>query len=228
MKTSVPLICGCGEPFLAEATGTALPKIKRCPRCGSPLFFTDPLGNVVGLRILSRAHSELIDQEDFTLTIILSAMAVECEMSRLFIHWKGMDQMRAKQTGIMPAKEEVDMWAKEWKKLFSLGKRLDELSTLLTGQNFDSFLSQNSGLLNAIYSKYSAFKSHTSPKEGFQQELFNRRNTVLHHGQIDFMQGEAEICYTLASGLTNILKQMNNQRIAVLDAALEAERAALK
>jgi len=226
MKTSITFQCGCGEPLKADATGTALPEDAHCPKCGRAQWFVPPLGNVVGLLVLGRAHSELTNG-DFTLTIILSAMAVECEMSRLFIKWKGLDQMRANQTGTMPTQAEEDVWVDEWRSFSRIKRRLDELSKLLTGQDFNELISQNSGLLSKIRSKYPALKSHVSPKDFFQQELFNKRNKVVHHGEIDFKEEDGEMCFALASTLTNILKEMDNKRIAALDAAHEAERIAL-
>lgn len=64
------------------------------------------------------------------------------------------------------------------------------------------------------------------PQEFFQQELFNKRNKIVHYGEIDFKKVDAEMCFALASALTAILKRMDDKRIAALDAAHEAERAA--
>lgn len=224
MKTTMPFLCRCGESLKVEATGTALPQDIHCPKCGIAPWFIPPLRNVVGLLALGRAHSELTNG-DFTLTVILSAMAVECEMSRLFVKWNGIDQMRANQTGIMPTQAEEDLWIDEWRSFSRIKRRLDEVSKLLTALDFNEFISQNSGLLSGISGKYPGLKSQT-PKDFFQQELFNKRNNVVHHGEIDFKKADGEMCFLLASALTDILKEMDNKRIAALDAAHEAERVA--
>lgn len=223
MKFSQPFQCQCGEPIRVETSGTALPKDTQCPNCGASIWFIEPLGNVVGLRILDRAYSEL-QNGDYTLTIMLGAIAVECEMLRLFIKWRGLDQMRANHTAVMPSKAEEDAWGKEWRKLSRIGTRLEELAKLLIGQDFDSFLSQNANLLNPVYTTYPGLKSRTSSKECFRLELFNRRNKVLHHVEIDFGKSDGEMCFELASTLTSILKRMDDHRIALLETALAAER----
>jgi hypothetical protein len=169
------------------------------------------LGDFVAMQILNRASSEL-EHGDFTLVILLSAMAVECEMQRLFIKWKGLDQMRATATA-MPRQADEDAWADEWRKLFSVKKKLDALSKLLTGEDFDSFVS----------TKYPAV-SCASPKDCFQKELFDKRNMIAHRGEIDFTQADGQRCFALSSTLRQIMKDMDAKRLALLDAALAAER----
>lgn len=226
MLSSFTVRCQCGELLSFTASGTDLPKDGCCPKCDRSTFFVQPLGNVVGTRLLSRAASEL-DKGDFTLTIVLSAMAVECEMQRLFIKWKGMDWMRSKATGNLPTSAEEDVWEEKWRQLFRINKKLDRLSKLLTGTDFDSLISKKAAaILSTVYTKHPSLRSYSSAKECLQQELFNKRNKIMHSGQIDSSQVDAEVCFELATALTNILKTMDEHRIALLDAELSAEQEA--
>jgi hypothetical protein len=78
MKVSFPVTCPCGETFLVHVAGTQFPKSAPCPRCDTAIWLVEPLGNVVGMAILSRAATEM-KNGDWTLAIVLAAMAVECE-----------------------------------------------------------------------------------------------------------------------------------------------------
>jgi hypothetical protein len=79
MKFSFPVPCRCGETFQVPVTGPELPKSAQCPKCELTTWLVTPLGNVVGMAILGRAATEL-KNGDWTLAIVLAAMAVECEL----------------------------------------------------------------------------------------------------------------------------------------------------
>jgi hypothetical protein len=49
------------------------------PICDTAIWLVEPLGNVVGMAILGRAATEM-KNGDWTLAIVLAAMAVECEL----------------------------------------------------------------------------------------------------------------------------------------------------
>ena len=85
MKFSFPVICGCGETFAVNISGMQFPKEAKCSKRESTGWLPDPLGNIVAMAIRSRAWAELKD-EDWTLALVLSAMAVECELAYLFMN----------------------------------------------------------------------------------------------------------------------------------------------
>jgi hypothetical protein len=150
-----------------ETSGTQMPEDRQCPKCHTALWFIRPLGNFVTARILSRTSSEL-ESGDFTLVILLSAMAIECEMSRLFIKWKGIDLMRTTSAG-MPNQKDEEKWEEEWRKLSRVGKRLDEMSKLLTGRTLTRLSLTNTPLSAAsvhqriAYSKSFSTNATKSP-----------------------------------------------------------------
>ena len=46
----------------------------------------------------------------------------------------------------------------------------------------------------------------------FISELFHKRNRIVHFGEIDFQQSDAEMSFTLATTLSQILSAMDKQR----------------
>ncbi len=214
MKFSFPVTCGCGETFLVNVSGTQLPKSTECPKCHLTIWLVEPLGNVVGMAILGRSETEL-KNGDWTLTIVLGAMAVECELVYLFMRWNRIDVMLVRN----PNDADDDGWEEQWRDdVRTVAARLDKVSSLLTGQPFNLFLSQNSALLQAVHARYPAAESAASPKEFFVKELFHKRNRIVHFGKTDFQQPDAEMCFTLATTLSQILAAMDEQRRRTLEA----------
>ena len=97
MKYLLPVSCSCGESFAEDVVGTEVPETVHCPRCGSPIDLIAPLGNVVAMAILSRARTEF-ENGDWTLTIVLSAMGVECELVFLFMKWSRLDPISCRKS----------------------------------------------------------------------------------------------------------------------------------
>src|SRR5215472_10851513 len=92
MKFSFPVSCNCGETFSVYVNGNHSPKDAQCPKCRTTIGLVDPLGNLVRMAIMNRANAEFQDG-DWTITIVLSAMAVECEMAYLFMKWNRVELM---------------------------------------------------------------------------------------------------------------------------------------
>ena len=109
-------------------------------------------------------------------------MAVECELARLFMKQNEVNLMDIR----VPTPADQDKWAKQWRKLNSVGARLDKVSTLLTGVDFDSFSSCNPRLLKRIHAKYPTLTGVHFTKDFFIKEFFHKRNRIVHRGEIDF------------------------------------------
>lgn len=219
MISSVPVRCPCGHQTTLEVSGTQDIKDTHCTECGMPLWFVRPLGNFVGIRILNRAWAEL-KNADFTLGIVLSAMAVECELTRLFMKQNEVDLMNTRT----PTPADKEGWEEQWRKWNSIAVRLDKVSTLLTGVDFDSFLSCNPRLLNRIHAKYPTLTVVHFTKDFFIKEFFHKRNRIVHRGEIDFKQPDGEKCFTLAATLFQVIKEMDDQSTKALDAKHAAQK----
>jgi hypothetical protein len=213
MKFSFPVTCGCGETFPVHVSGTHLPKSADCPNCHAPIWLIEPLGNVVGMAILGRAETELKDK-DWTLAIVLAAMAVECELVYLFLKWNRVDLILTRN----PTDADEQEWEDQWRKWLSIALRFDKVSEFLTGQSCDSFLGTNASLLKALHTKYPASAAAASPKDFFIKELFHRRNRIVHYGEINFQQTDGEMCVFLAAILSQILAAMDAKRRSALKA----------
>jgi len=213
MKFSFPVPCNCGETFAVYVIGTQFPEDAQCPKCNSTIWLVPPLGNLVGMAILGRANAE-VQGGDWTIAIVLCAMAVECDMAYLFMKWNRVELMAIRD----PNGTDEEAWETEWRKILGVAPRLDKVSSLLTGKPFDLFLSQESRLLQSLHMRCTASTAVESPKEFFIKELFHKRNKIVHFGEINFQKADAEMCLRLATTLTQILRAMDAEGSRALDA----------
>jgi hypothetical protein len=131
MKSKFTVTCSCGQQSTVETTGTQDPKDLQCSACGTAFWFVRPLGNFVGTRILGRASAEL-QNKDFTLAIVLSAIAVECELARLFMKWNEVDLLDTRRA----TQADTDAWSEKWNKWTRIVVRLDKASALMVGDSY--------------------------------------------------------------------------------------------
>src|SRR5258707_4992560 len=133
MKSSFPIRCQCGYEIVLEPVGTDSFKDTSCPNCHSAICVVD--NGFVSTRVFNKSFSEL-HSGDFTLSIIFSAMAVECELARVFVKWKEID------LGLPPDvtqadRDSWDLLLRQWAKIIV---RFDRVSEFLTNQDFDTFV----------------------------------------------------------------------------------------
>lgn len=205
MKSSITIPCPCGKQVPLEIIGSRLPKDARCQACGVTIHLMDPLGNIVTMLLMERARQELLSG-DVTIATLLGAVAVEAEMAYLFFKWKAIDSQKV-PSNITP--EDRNQWEDEWANMRSIGKRLDELSRLLTGKPFDEFARSNMKLLESALTGY---KPAASIKDFLQEQFFDKRNDIAHYGKIDFQEADGKQSLSLATTLLNLLRAMDAKR----------------
>jgi hypothetical protein len=205
MKSSITIPCRCGKQIPLEVTGSELPDHAKCVDCGIVTHLMEPLGNIVSMLLMVRAKQELA-HSDFTISTLLSAIAVEAEMAYLFFKWKGIDSGKLPIQHTPGDKEQLEG---EWADMRSIGKRLDELSRLLTRKPFDEYALQKKDVLKP------ALISHdpaTSIKDFFQNQFFDKRNDIAHYGKIDFREEDGARSLSLATALLKLLHAMDSTR----------------
>jgi hypothetical protein len=162
---------------------------------------------LVSARIFNKSRAEL-SSGDFTLSIIFSAMAVECELARVFVKWKGID------LGVPTdaTQADRDSWDKQLRKWNNIVLRLDGVCTFLTDHDFNAFVPTQNGLNNSVHKRHPDAVYFQSLKKYFEEHLFWKRNLIVHHGKIDFTQSDAEACLHAAETLFQIISEMDLER----------------
>ena len=160
--------------------------------------------STVSVRVWYRAQAEL-RQQDFTLCIILSAMAVECELAHVFFKWKKIDQQMSNlKMDMTPTQAQLDAWEDQYRKWARITQKLDEVFQLLTGIDFDSFIGTRPTLSQQLLTSHPELED-ISPKKFFEERLFWKRNAIIHFGRVDCGEPEAASCLKLALSLYTVL-----------------------
>jgi hypothetical protein len=200
-----------------EVSGSQLPEYAKCSDCDASISLVQPLGNIVTMLLTARAKQELA-HNDITICTLLSAVAVEAEMSYLYLKWRAIESQK------LPADQTLEdkkQWEEECTNMRSISKRLDELSRLLTGKPFDEFACLNKELFKPSLIGY---KPATSFKDFFQEQFFQKRNQIVHYGKIDFGEADGTQSLSLATALLDLFRAMDTRRINILDEAHKKAR----
>lgn len=198
--------CECGGELIFLATGEAEFNPAECPSCKKTAFLLDPLSvSVTAERLLCRSKVEL-DNGEFSLSIVIATIAVESYLTRLFLKFKGMATYET--TFQLPSKSMEEEWEKEYPRSGGFVKPSDFVSKHFTGQTFDQFVMSN----NVVAAP--AFLGLPNPNKAFpsryfQDELFKRRNRIVHWGYVNSTKQEAEHSHQIAVAIVTILREMD-------------------
>jgi hypothetical protein len=211
----VPLSLQCSQCAAPETIRIHLDKYSfewTCPKCGleHPSFLAYEL--TIGWRLLLRSGYEISPEKDFAMGIVMAAMAFETELSRLFGKWKMIDQ--EKHGG----KFDLDACEEELRNKYrTIVEKIKGVSRLLVGKGIDEFVSTHSELTGQIRDGFPNLLRIGFLVEGFKKNLFEKRNKILHWGDVKHSNEEALQCYNLAQMGLLILRAMDLERREALE-----------
>jgi len=194
----------CGCTVLLSAYGDGPWQDTSCPACHCPVGLMDPLSvSVTTERLLLRSKAE-VNGGDYSLAIVIGAIAVESFLTRLFLKLKGMTHYAT--TFNLPSPVQEEDWEKEYPRSGGFTGPADFVSKNITGMPFDDFVRKNN-LAMAIMARFPA--AQVSAKQYFQDELFKLRNRIVHWGYVNSTEVEALRCHDLAVSIVSILREMD-------------------
>lgn len=176
-----------------------------CANCGSQNSIQSSEKWTLGWRILEKAKSEFLTNQDYSTSIVFSAMAFEAELGRIYVKWRRIDTMGS---GRMPLDEEFD---EEYRNLGrTIAEKIERVTELLDPRGFDAFAS-DSELADRIEIGYPTL-SVGSLAADIQRAVFWPRNRILHAGYMDSTEEEAKRVHNVASIGLDLLKRMDSAR----------------
>jgi len=176
-----------------------------CENCGSENSgFFDP-DVTIGVLLLERSGHEIRTERDYSMGIVMAAMALDTELSRLFGKWKEFDAHRAG----LPFDREV--CEKELRSFKTIDQKIEAVSHLLVRKGIDEFVSTHQKLAEVISSGFKSIRLGSLAKD-FQEHLFWPRNKLLHWGDVKHSEEDAARCYSLADCGLRILHEMDHER----------------
>jgi len=206
IKIPLQLECHqCREPATIKIHLDATSFDWTCPRCGfyHPSFFGTDV--TIGFLILERSRYELLQEQDFSMAIVLSAMALDSELSRLFGKWKQIDEELA--GGVF----ERDRCESELRDFRTIDRKIQAVSNLLVGKGIDDFVSSCSEVRQQIEKGFRSVRVGTLAKD-FQEQLFWPRNKIVHWGDTKSSYDDAARCYSIAQLGLSVLRRMDEAR----------------
>jgi hypothetical protein len=221
LKFTYEVPCSCGGTYFYSVYGDAEFGPARCSKCGLSAPLIDCLSvSVTAERLLRRSKAEL-DGGDYSLSIVIGVMAVESYLTRLFLKLKGMEHYAAKFE--FPDSMQEAEWEKEFPRGGGFPGPADFVSRRLLRMTFDEFVGSSAEAC-AMFSRLPE-SSGANPIRYFQDQLFRRRNRIVHWGYVNSGATDGQRCYEATLTLISILREMDKATDWVAFATKIAEAA---
>ncbi len=151
---------------------------------------------------------ELIETEDYPLSIVFSAAAFECELSRLHFKWS---DITALQSGKQVSDGELEELLRKHR---SIDVKIEEVSKLMDPLGFQEFVKSSTDLRQIVTEGFPSLHLNSLTSD-FQQKLFWPRNRVLHLADISFKKADGVRCFNIATLGLRILEELDKERMNV-------------
>lgn len=181
-------------------------EVKAKCKCGYDIsgFFDNSF--TTGVKLLFKSKYEYLNNKDFSLSIVLSAMAFECEMSRLFIKWKDIESIRQRNRMNDEELEEL------LRSFGSIDIKIEIVAKLMYSDGIIEFIKKNENLSNTINDGFKTITINNFPKD-VKKELFWKRNRVLHLAKSDYFPEDAKVCFNISQLGLMIFAELDKYRI---------------
>lgn len=211
MKIPIRLkICGCGGEslvwFMLEDTDIRY----KCAHCCKEQNLG--IQNLrIAIKVILRAQYELFENKDYSLSIVLSAMAFECDLNRLYKKWKMIEAMREKK--IFLSSEHFHDALRRMNRIFD---KFKSTADLMTDHGVTGFVNNSPDLERLISDKFVCVpleRVKKDLKEAFEENLFFPRNNIIHAAK-QYDEKAAKCAREFALLGMTILEKMDDAKIA--------------
>jgi hypothetical protein len=169
----------------------------KCSACRATIYSTD--NSTIGARVLSRAQQEAV-AADFSMAIVLAAMALECHLAFVFFKWKKIDHLM--QTGANNSARQDRLWEREYGKYSSVKEKFNAVAKLLVGGNVRTFVS------TMHVNNHDNFRRPNC--DALHKGLLEKRNKIVHAGKLDYSRQDAQQALSQASNAFAIISAMES------------------
>ncbi|MGA9884288.1 MAG: hypothetical protein WBQ34_11260 [Candidatus Acidiferrales bacterium] len=159
----------------------------------------------IGPQVWIKANYELTQTKDASMAVILSATAIDCELSYLFGKWTGIE--RLPKLGRLLTDEECEELLLEFR---TIQDKFKKIPCLLVPKGFEDFVNTNAEWRDTVSKELPELDASCLIKS-IQREVFWRRNRILHGGA-PASPGQAELCVRIAKTCLRIFLAMDYER----------------
>jgi hypothetical protein len=147
----------------------------------------------------------LLQQKDYPLSIVFSATAFECELTRLHFKW---NEIKTIGSDISVSDEDLESLLRKYR---TIDIKIEEVSKLMDPRGFAGFINGSPGFCEIINKGFTSLNLANITKD-FQKTLFWPRNRVLHLADTTFSYDDAKRCFNIATLGLRILEDMDMKR----------------
>jgi hypothetical protein len=175
--------------------------------CGKPISVYLSSDITVGNRTLLRSYHELKVNQDYSLSIVFSATAVDCDLRRLHHKWQSID----------PIDKYLDVSSEDLDDIFrgygSVVKKIQKTARLMYPEGLEKYLEYNEEIRSLI-NNFPSLNPISFAKD-IQKKLFWPRNSILHAGEDNYTEQDAIKAYNISTFTLLILKALDDERRTV-------------
>jgi hypothetical protein len=155
--------------------------------------------------LLVRGEYELNEENDYSMAIVLSATALECELSFLFRKWNWIERFAR---GEQLRDEQIEKMLQLHR---TIKEKIKQVCLLLDPWGVDKFVASDDELRDAVENRFPSLHIGTLAQD-IQKTVFWPRNRILHGGFSAFGRDDAAKCYSIADLGLRILRKMDESR----------------
>ena len=158
-----------------------------------------------GLLVLRRARYEFKQQHDIPLSMVFAAMAVDCELSRLYLKWGHIAAFRdRRRIGDAELEEQL-------RRLGSATQRLEGVARVMHASGLSDFVLNRPEIRDWIASGFPSLNAATLA-ETVTEALFWPRNRILHVGDTNYDEAAGRKSFNVAQLVLHIYQAMDAEK----------------
>lgn len=191
---NIPLQMKCAEcqqPSTVKMNLDATSLDWKCENCGHENhgFFGTEV--TIGFLLLLRSRHELLVEGDYSMSILLAAMALEAELSRLFRKWSGIAALRSNRD---PDEDQIEEMLRRFG---TINDKIEGVAVLLHAEGIDKFVEASAEFSPIIREGFPSLRIGSLAGD-LQKTLFWARNKIIHGGYAKSTKEEAQKCHNVA------------------------------
>lgn len=166
-----------------------------CSKCGYEGEVVLGRGYTVGTKILYKSHHEYSENKDYTMSILLSAIALESDISNLFFKWRELQELSSNDN--TSHNIDNDTFDTEYRRLGTISNKIKFVSELMYPNGLDEYVKNSPELAADIEDNYQMLDKDNITNS-IKENLYRPRNEIVHNGRSDFNESTAKECFYIS------------------------------
>ena len=210
MKISVFVPCKCGEEVKTEigVKDTTIGLV--CPKCGQGIIGSLDPNFHIGHRLLEYS-ANAFEKKDYNFSILLSAMAMDCYLSRLYYKWRDIEELKKDRPyDASLVKERV---LTELQKINDFIAKIGRVEKLIYSKGIVDFIRRRNDIRKEIREGFKSINIDNFSKV-IRNEVMWRRNNIVHSGMYIYNKEDAIKCHNYSKLFIKVLDKMDAEKSA--------------